>query len=707
MAIISRIRKQSGLVLALIGLALVGFLVMDATTGRGSLFGNRQKTDVATVGGEAISINKFNDALTTLFPSNSGDNLPQNRAQTYNLLIEQTVMGREAEKLGIGCSATELNDATFGNQPNQFMFAFLQGIFNQQLTPELLNQFKEAVNKNQLNPELKPRWETTKELIKGDIVQEKLNTLIDKASYVPKWYAEVKANEQSQQIDLLFVRVPFDKIDDKDAPVTDADIDTYIQDNKSRFFSDEELRKIAFLPFDIIPSATDSAKAYTTMVNLVQEFSNTLNDTTFLAANGGDLKGSLTADELPEAVRAALTSAQTGTVVGPYFENKSYNAAKLLDRSSKPDSVQVRHILIGVNEQRDDATAKALADSLLAVVRANNGATFGELVTQYSDDQGSKMTGGEYTWSYKASLFPEYYDYAFKTGVRGAYDVVKTAQGGYHVINVVAYKGANVMAYSIGTLREPIAPSKETVGVVSSKAAQLLAQNRDITALEAAAKKEGLFLQTSPSVRGGDFVLGALGQGSTSRDIVRWAFSKEAKISQVAPQIFEYYDPADNYATRIVLAGLKSILPKGLPAAAVMREELEPLVRNRKKGALIAQQIKGSGVEAVASKYNMPIDTAVGVSFATSFSQKIGNEPKVIGVAFATALDKDSAPVVGESGVFVLKPVNKPEAAPVASIDIMQQQLKFNQRQSARQQISRAMRQAAGVDDYRNTFPSL
>ncbi|MFM7032492.1 MAG: SurA N-terminal domain-containing protein, partial [Bacteroidota bacterium] len=62
MSIITTIRSKAGLLVALIGLALVSFLAMDVFSGNG-IFSQRNPTDVGEIDGDKISLARFDAKL--------------------------------------------------------------------------------------------------------------------------------------------------------------------------------------------------------------------------------------------------------------------------------------------------------------------------------------------------------------------------------------------------------------------------------------------------------------------------------------------------------------------------------------------------------------------------------------------------------------------------------------------------------------------
>jgi len=99
------------------------------------------------------------------------------------------------------------------------------------------------------------------------------------------------------------------------------------------------------------------------------------------------------------------------------------------------EQAKSRHILIKVAPNADaktDAEAKAKAESILKQLQ--NGGSWTELAKKYSDDPGSKDTGGELGWAKRGQMVPQF-DSDIFTAKIGAINVVKS-QFGYHVVQV-------------------------------------------------------------------------------------------------------------------------------------------------------------------------------------------------------------------------------------------------------------------------------
>jgi len=116
-----------------------------------------------------------------------------------------------------------------------------------------------------------------------------------------------------------------------------------------------------------------------------------------------------------------------------------------MDSYRLPEQVKIRHILLMTQGKppADDAKIKAQAEDLLKQVRA--GANFGDLVKKYSEDPGSKNTGGEYTIQHNGQMVKEFEDAAFRLKP-GESDLIKTSYG-YHVVQVMEHIPAHVKTF--------------------------------------------------------------------------------------------------------------------------------------------------------------------------------------------------------------------------------------------------------------------
>lgn len=116
-------------------------------------------------------------------------------------------------------------------------------------------------------------------------------------------------------------------------------------------------------------------------------------------------------------------------------------------RKALSTRLRVQHILVGVP---DDASAESLHASreraLELIDSLESGVPFAMLARRYSDDPGSKVSGGELPWFRRGEMVPEFEDAAFKLEEKGEYThkPVRTPYG-YHLIRLLERREDSVI----------------------------------------------------------------------------------------------------------------------------------------------------------------------------------------------------------------------------------------------------------------------
>jgi peptidyl-prolyl cis-trans isomerase D len=192
-------------------------------------------------------------------------------------------------------------------------------------------------------------------------------------------------------------------------------------------------------------------------------------------------------DAVPEARKISYIAFTPDQVPGgtPQITDQQaqqYYQAHLKDYQVQ-DQVKVRHILISVPKGADastDAAAKAKAEDVLKQLRA--GGDWNALAKKYSDDPGSKNTGGELGFLQHGVTVPEFDKAAFSLNPGQISDPVKT-QFGYHVIQTEEKQTAHTKPFDEvrGTILATMVRDKE------AQAAQAFASS-----LVSEAQKNGL-----------------------------------------------------------------------------------------------------------------------------------------------------------------------------------------------------------------------
>ncbi|MDH2434278.1 peptidylprolyl isomerase [Pokkaliibacter sp. MBI-7] len=155
------------------------------------------------------------------------------------------------------------------------------------------------------------------------------------------------------------------------------------------------------------------------------------------ALEGGDMGWKSTA-ELPSIFTDVVPTMGVGDVAGPIRSASGFHIVKLVDRQGAPNTVieqtHARHILLTPSAIRDEAQTKALADRLRQ--RISNGEDFAKLAREYTDDLGSKVSGGDLNWVNPGQTVPAF-EQAMNQLQPGEVSQPIHTEFGWHIIQVL------------------------------------------------------------------------------------------------------------------------------------------------------------------------------------------------------------------------------------------------------------------------------
>jgi len=707
MALIGKIRKNFWFVLLLLGLALAAFVIMDMVNA-GNRGGLGAQQVVGEVAGQKIDLVEFQKVEQTLFRGSS--DAYAGKANAWNYLVEKSIVDDQSEDLGIEVSKDELMDLQFGNNLSPVIQSYFRNQQTGQIEMQQLLNIKQSIEGGEaLNPEFENEWAQIQKNIIKTAKQQKITNLVSKAIYTPTFVAENRGKETTERVNFEYVKVPFDVIDDSEVEVTTEDIQEYINENKFQYTNEEETRILKYSIIDVLPSAEDSASIKAKLAELSNEFSNKAigaEDSLYTITNDGFYSPYYAGtDELQGEVKDHVADMEVGDVYGPYRNQGFYILAKLVDKAIVPDSVEAKHILRsateGVTSEFD--AAEAYIDSLENVLRTTN-ADFSDLAQEHSEDPGSATKGGDLGTFVQGTMVPAFNQACFVGSEEGGLYKVKT-RFGVHLIKVEDRIFNNQdPKYKLAYIRSVIVPSEKTINATFEKVDDIVSANRELPGLTTALENQGYSVSKTAPIKINDYLFADLGGGETSRDIIKWAYEEDTEINNVSPSIYEYTDPVNYYVNKYVLVGLGSVNPAGVANAEDMRGTLEPIVRNRKKGKQIVSQISGSDLEAVGSKYGSSIETADNVSFTASGITGLGNEPKVLSKAFALGEGQVSEPILGNSGVYVVKTTSKTDGSVPSNVIAQKKQINSSNRGRVSYSLMNALKKIFKPEDNRATY---
>lgn len=697
MALIGEIRSRGWILVVLIGLAMLGFIFMDMFSGDRSILSGRG-LEIGEVNGETIDQRTFEQAYAALYTGNAGD-ANQQRAQLWNYVVEDELVREEAREAGFAVPEEERTDLMYGTSLSPIIQQRFRDPQTGQVNREVLNSFRDAEANSTLydpdvvDPQRARFWAFQQREINKQRLQDKMSAALAKAMYTPDWMAEEIGKGQNTRVDMAFVKVPYAAIDDARVSLEDADFAAYMSEEGHNFRRAEEGRSVAYVAFPVAATAADTAALFADLEGYKAEWGTATNDTTFVNRKRGAFPATYFAtDDLPEAVR----DAEVGTIVGPYVDNGQVYITKVVDRKAIPDSVRSRHILLPA-EQR----SVPLMDSLQRLIEDGTN-TFEELARQFSTDPGSGAKGGDLGYAAPGQMVPSFNDMIFFQAEEGELNRVQS-QFGIHLIEVLDKKYVDdTQGTRTAAISKPIRPSAETQKAVRKRAASFAQTNRTAAALEQAAEADPDLEYVDGIVVGpNDFVIGALGSGTSSREITKYAF--DPRDGEVSPLVYSYKAPNEFYDGRYVVAAVTGEIAAGIPSWQSIRGQIENQVRNRKKAALVAEA--GGGLQAIADRYGVEPDTARAVNFDASFVPQLGAEPEVLAKAFSSEVNEVSEPIAGNGGIYVVEPLVRTDAGDATgNVAGIRQRNSTKVGSSVRNRLGFALRESAEVEDNRARF---
>ncbi len=701
MALIGTIRKNFWFVLLLLGFALAAFVLMDmmgASNPSGGI-----NPSMGSVAGKKINYNEFRAAQSALY-NNSGADPNAVQDVLWNYFVEDAVVSKEADALGFKITTDELMELQFGENISPIIQQNFRDPQTGQVNMQSLQQFKQAIeNGDFTNPQMRAFWgEQEKQIIKTQ-KQNKLSQMVAKGIYTPTWMVEENNKAQNATMDINYVKIPFTAAENQNVEISDSDIQNYMNNNKTQFKKDVETRVAEYIVFDVIATPEDSMKWKSDMSAKIESFkNNVIGDSVWIVQNSGTMANYFFGkSELPEAIKDVMSTLTPGEIYGPYIDNGTYSAVKLIEKRVLPDSVKASHILRRATDATQIAAAQAYCDSLLNEIKRGR-ANFADLAKTNSEDPGSGAKGGDLGYFVQGAMVPEFNNFCFLDGKEGEYGTV-VSQFGVHLIHIKDQKFLDREdSYKVANFGLPIIPTEDTQAAASAAVADLIGENRTMESLKAAiASRSDLKVEDSPSLNRNDYTFGPLGSGNTCREMVRWMFDSDVNIGDVSPEVYAFSNPRLYYDDKYVAMALKTIEPAGMMSVASARGKVETILKNKILGESIISKVNGSDLNAVASQFGAEVASASGVNFSTAMITNAGVEPKVVGALQNMNVNDVTKPIIGNSGVYLAQITNKVDAPAAANIPFMRNTTTNALRNSVNFKLIEALKNKEEISDKR------
>lgn len=342
MAAIGKIRQHYGILVIIIGLALLAFVLGDLMKSSGT----RRATDLATVNGEKVTYQDFENRVSQVvnYQKSVRGNLTRDdefniRNSVLNEMIKDIIMKKEYKALGLSVSNDELMDLTVSDNPHQYIvrnFSDETGKFDKE---GLMNTLDNFYN---MPVEFQEWWLNLEDIIKEERISEKYQSLLAHCFYLPKKLADRYNENKNLKRSAEVYAVRYVSVPDSTVVVTEKDEKAYY-DKYYKKYPTDEMRGIDYVIFEVKPSEADRESAKKYIEDLKQEFAETTTIKSFVNyMSDTDAPYDSVwnkASEYPVELEEAIANNEVGYVFGPYENDGAYNAARIMGKEMRNDTL--------------------------------------------------------------------------------------------------------------------------------------------------------------------------------------------------------------------------------------------------------------------------------------------------------------------------------------------------------------------------------
>ncbi len=704
MAILENIRKRTTVLILIIGLALFAFVISGVFTADG-LSGQKVGSTVAEINGEEIPIDAFRQKVD-IAQRNSppGTSTMQIVNQVYDQEVKNNILGQQFEDLGVNIEQDQiinfLKTTGYAQNPE---FQNSNGVFDE-------NVFRNAVANWKSSDAVRyDSWLQTEKAIIQMAKEQTYYNLIKAGVGATLKEGELDYRLANEKMDIKYVRVPYTAIPDSTITITKNEIAAYIDAHKDEY-PQEEARDIQFVYFEEKPSEADVKAVEDNITKLLEStieynessgkadtiagFRTTTDIAAFIDRNS-DIKFDTifkAKNQLAPLFADTLMTLKAGEMYGPYRDGDFFKVSKMVAR--RPNgSVKASHILVSYEGaqsskpgvQRTKEEAEARAEELLRTAKKGD-TTFIELARKHSDGP-SAQNGGDLGYFQKGAMVPTFNDFAFGNP-KDAVGMVET-DFGFHVIKI----DDKMDVVQIATLAREVETSEETSNKLFTDATNFELKSIDTdTPFSDFAKENEYVVRPVNKIKSMDENLPGL---DAQRNIVQWAFNPETEIGQI-----KRFNISKGYA----VAQLTAKYDKGVMGVEDASATVLPKIKKERKAAQIIGANQGKSIDDFAKDNNVAVSNASALTVKSPTIPGAGNEPAVVGSAFAMNEGETSGLIEGTTGVFMVTVTKKQAPVALENYSTYSNALKSASVNKVNAAVYDALKENSEIEDKRKTF---
>ncbi len=282
MASLQRIRNHGALLIAIVGLAMLAFILGDFLNS-GSSFFNRSRENVGVIEGQKIHYTEYEaakDQLTEVYKIESGrsdfdeDMSAQIRNQVWNMLMMDYTLRAQAKEIGMDVTVDELSELCIGENPHQIIrgrraFYDENGQFSRDAVKNLISAINDGSDDAEQNANLqqaKTYWLYWEKVVRISHLQEKYTALLQHLLKANSLDAQFAFDAREKGVSAEFVAQPYFSIADSLVSYSESDIKKLYKQHLSQYKQTPN-RAIKYIAFDIVPSEEDFKAAQDLLTN--------------------------------------------------------------------------------------------------------------------------------------------------------------------------------------------------------------------------------------------------------------------------------------------------------------------------------------------------------------------------------------------------------------------------------------------------------
>jgi len=650
MATLGNIRKRSGLLLAVIGIAMLAFILGDFM--QSQRVGGSSQIIIGEIEGEKVMPqdfqNKVEEQIEIQGSQNSNFSINeatrgQIRNQVWNQFVRDILMNKQYNSLGIALSDKEWMERLSGANvhPEISKIPLFQDPNTGQFDGNRALTYVKGVMSEE-STEGRNQWIAYQEYLIKLIKQAKYDALISKSMHITDYQSKISTEEKNNNVVFNYVKIPYSSLADSSFVPSDKEIKEYYKKNKSDY-KQTKSKDIDYVVFEVVPSIDDEQKTKDYLKSLLLEFSE-YEDYENLVRRHSDVSNNQFSyskkENLLDPVWQKLFDAEIGATIGPYLHNEgNYRIAKLVDVQKRADSVRARHILVS-NERMTPDSAKTFLNELKKQIEI--GVDFGELANT-SDDKGSAIKGGDLGWFSEGRMVDEFNEACF-TSTKGQLQIVET-QFGVHLIQLVDHS-RKIKKIKVAHIDRNVSASTETFEKYHKQAREFAGK------LMTTSIGFDSLIDISNLVKRNDYQIveskSSISGLPNSREIVKWV--NQAKKGDVS-EIFEINNS-------LVVCYLLESRDEGFVPLNTLIEEISSIVMMQKKYDHVKKLYNNQVLENIAISNSTTVQSAKS-NFSSTSITGIGFEPKLIGKIFGTDEATYNQPVQCSNSIIYFQTISQ------------------------------------------------